>query len=294
MNQDRIRVLVCEPNKNAYTEKLLNTKEAYKQFVGGEYRAEPVDKNTVIIYNKTMTEQCHMPNRNIGELIACGKFFLATASDDGLYKSMDIEQLQYYNSILGKPEHITKQDCKMNSMYGRKSVGKMFVYINNLNFHMKKTRTDFAKIAESYKTTDKTAAKEFLKEMHNLFVDTYGTDQIDDLADADEEMVCLPAVLQSEKTGNIQIGLVEVDTGSSGEHWGTQHVTSRGFVVVNDETIDAQCKAELHSLGTYKYWYTPEYYGDIHVNESDMPEEVRNIIDYAVDNGEQMQGMNME
>lgn len=293
MESNRIRVLVCEPNEKAFVGNLLNTKESYKQLVGSDCKTELVDKNTVIIYNKAMTEKGDMPNRHVGNLLVCGNFLLMAASDGEMYESMDIEHLQYYNSIIGEPEDITDQDRELNAMYGRNSVGKGFVYINNLNFHMNQSRTDFDKIAESYKTPDKTAAKEFLKELHNIFVDTFGTDHVDDLADAGEGMIYLPAVLQSVKTGDIQIGLVKVDTESSGEHWGTQHAISIGFVS-NDSELDEQSKAELHDLGVYKYWYTPIYHGDIHVNKLDMPKDIREIINYATGNDEQTQGMNMQ
>lgn len=293
MESKRIRVLVCEPNEKAYSGKLLNKKESYKQLVGGEYKSEPVDKNTVLIYNKDMTEKGDKPNRRVGNLIICGTFFLASASDNELYKELDVEQIQYYNAMLGKPEDIADDEIEAQHMFNRESIGKDFAYINNINFHMNHCQTDAKQIAESYKTADKTAAKQFLKELHNIFVETFGTNHVDDLAEEGEGMIHLPAVMQSVKTGDIRIGIVTVDTESSGEHWGTQHMISKGFFDAYDEDIDEQCKAELHSFGAYKYWYTPTYFGDIHVNKLDMPEEIREMIKYAVGNDEQTQGMQM-
>lgn len=290
---DRIRVMVCPPNEHAYTGKLKNDKTSYQEITGGEYKVERADKNTVVIYNKAMTEKGDKPNRRVGDLIICGTFFLAGASDNELYEELDAEQIQYYNGILGKPEEITDEDMEIQDTFCRESIGKDFAYINNINFHMNHSQTDAQQITESYKTADKTAAKEFLKDLHSIFVETFGTNHVDDLADEGEGMIHLPAVLQSEKTGDIRIGLVTVDTESSGEHWGTQHMISKGFFDTYDEDIDEQCKAELHSFGAYKYWYTPTYFGDIHVNKLDMPDEVRDMIKYAAGNDEQTQGMQM-
>lgn len=294
MESNKIRVLVCEQNEKAYVGNLPNTKLSYKRLVGSEYKTELVDKNTVIIYNKAMTENGDMPNRHVGNLIVCGNFLLAAASDGELYKGLDLEQIQYYNAILGKPENIEDEEIEAQRMFCRERIGSDFAYINNINFHMNHSKTDAKQIAESYKTADKTAAKKFLKELHNIFVETFGTNHVDDFADEGEGMIHLPAILKSIKTGDVRIGLVAVDTESSGEHWGTQHMISKGFVDAYDEDIDEQCKAELHSFGAYKYWYTPTYFGDIHVNKSDMPDDVREIINYAVGNDEQTQGMNMQ
>ena len=288
---DRIRVLVCEPNKTAYPGQLENSHTAYGKLVGGEYTAELMDKNTVIVYNKAMTENGDKPNRIVGHLTICGTFFLASVSDDDMYKSMSNEQMEYYYNELGKAMRTTAQDCKTNTVY--KSIGKDIAYINNLNFYIEESGTDFRRIAASYKTEDKTEAKELLKAMHSIFKETYGTESVDDIAASGDGIVHLPAVLKSEKTGDIQLGLVLVNTDCEGECLCTTHITSRGIAVPYDLDLDKQSIKEMRSIEPYGYWYTPTYEGDTYMRLN-MPDDVREIIDYATGNNEQTQGMEMQ
>ena len=41
-------------------------------------------------------------------------------------------------------------------------------------------------------------------------------------------------------------------------------------------------------------WYTPDYDGDIHSNRDYAPDDVKALIDYAREEMEQTQGMNMD
>lgn len=52
-------------------------------------------------------------------------------------------------------------------------------------------------------------------------------------------------------------------------------------------------KAERDRIGSYDYWYTPTFAGDIHVSFDDVPEDVQSMLDYAKGIKEQTQGMNM-
>jgi hypothetical protein len=65
-------------------------------------------------------------------------------------------------------------------------------------------------------------AKEILKQMHDAFVEVYGTDYLDN---GDYEFVELPAVIKGRNTGHISLGIVTLDLESSGEHWGTFFLT---------------------------------------------------------------------
>lgn len=288
---DRIRVLVCEPNKTACPGQLENSHAAYEKLVGGEYTAELMDKNTVIVYNKDMTEKGDTPNRIVGHLTICGTFFLASVSDDDMYKSMSNEQMEYYYKKFCRMRYATTEDCRTNTT--DKSIGKDTAYINNLHFYVQENQPDFGKIVESYKTEDKTAAKEFLKAMHNIFVDTFGTDNVDDISDAGESSVHLPAVLKSEKTGDIRLGLVCVNTDYYGDYLCMSHITSKGIMIPYDMELDEQSIKEMESIEPYGYWYTPEYEGDMYMRLH-MPDDVREIVDYAVGHDEQTQGMNMQ
>ena len=287
---DKIRVLVCEPNKTAYPERLDNDQAAYEKIVGGEYTAELMDKNTVIVYNKAMTETGDTPNRIVGHLPICGTFFLAAVSDGELYESLNDSQMQYYYKDLGRAVRTTVQDTKRK--YEDHSIGKDIAYINNLNFYIQENEIDFHKIVASYKTDDKTEAKEFLKAMHNIFKESFGTECVDDFAFTGEGFVHLPAVLKSVETGDIQLGLVLVDADDYGQDWCTSYVISNGIKAPYDSDLNEQSIAEINLLGQYGYWYTPIYEGDICL-KLHMPDDVREIIDYATGNDEQTQGMTM-
>ena len=90
------------------------------------------------------------------------------------------------------------------------------------------------------------------------------------------------------------VGLVYVDTASSGEHWGTAFAFSNGFVDQNEKDQNNPMVEERKAFGIYDYWYTPDYDGDIHSNRDYAPDDVKVLIDYARGEMEQTQGMNMD
>lgn len=292
--EDRIRVMVFEPLKAPYIEGIKNVPEAYKSIVEGEIEEVRLDDKTLLIYNAEGKEKELVPNRTIGNDIICGTFFLATDTGSDKYASITPLQAEFYNRRYGDAEVLSQADVKYRSQLGTVGIGKDTVFLNNLSMRFNEEKTDFKKVAASYKTEEKLEAKEFLKTMHEVFCSTHKTDCVDELDTVGDEFVSLPAVFKSDKTGEICVGLVYVDIESSGEHWGTQFAFSYGFYGEGTETMPPTIKAERDRIGMYDYWYTPTFAGDIHVSFDDVPEDVQSMLDYARGIEEQTQGMNMD
>ena len=135
---------------------------------------------------------------------------------------------------------------------------------------------DFEKLLESANGQDQSYAMDTLKQLHQAFVDTYGTDCI---TDSDLGFIDVPAVIRGRKAGEVFLGLVTIDLESSGEPWNTQFIMEDG--VVDQENCDktARWNTEFFCrVGGYDYWYTPEIPGDIHVNFESIPHKVETLL----------------
>ena len=291
--ENRIKVMVFEPLREPYIENIKNIPEAYKSIVEGETEEVRLDSKTLLICNAEGKEKELVPNRTIGNDIICGTFFLASDTGSDRYASITPMQAQYYNRQYGEAEVISQADVKYLSQLGTVGIGKDTVFLNNLSMRFNEEKTDFNKVAASYKTEEKIEAKELLKTMYEVFCSTHKTDCVDELDTVGDGFVSLPAVIKSDKTGEICVGLVYVDIESSGEHWGTQFAFSRGFYCDDGEALPPMIKEERDRIGSYDYWYTPTFAGDIHVSFDNVPEDVQSMLDYARGIEEQTQGMNM-
>ena len=83
-------------------------------------------------------------------------------------------------------------------------------------------KIDFEKYLEACNKHNTEYPSELLGMFHQAFVSVYGNNPI---TQADTEWIICPAVLRSKATGQILIGLVELDLSSSGEHWGTNFLS---------------------------------------------------------------------
>ena len=290
--ESRIKVMVFEPLREPHIEHIKNTKEVYQSVVEGEYKVQPLDKQTVLIHNVKDKELELVPNRHVGKDIICGTFFIARDTGEDMYASLTDDQMKYYYHMYKESEVISQKDVKENLLYSGEGIGKDEMFINNINLRL--GEVDFKKVVESYKTHDYTEAKELLKMMHEEFSEAFGTTDVDELIEGDDVFIHLPAVMRSRETGELCVGLVYVDTASSGEHWGTAFAFSNGFVDQNEKDQNNPMVEERKAFGIYDYWYTPDYDGDIHSNRDYAPDEVKALIDYARGEMEQTQGMNMD
>lgn len=286
--ENRIKVMVFEPLKEPHIEYIKNSKEVYKNVVEGEYKVQALDKQTVLIHNEKDKELELVPNRNVGRDIICGTFFIARDAGEEMYASLSDDQAKYYYRRYKNAEVISQKDVKENLLYSGKIIGKNEVFINNINLRI--GEIDFKKVVESYKSCDYTEAKKLLKMLHEEFCETFGTSNVDKLTDGDDIFIHLPAIMKSKETGEICVGLVYVDTESSGEHWGTTFAFGNGFIAHNDMDKNNPMFVEKEEFGEYDYWYTPDYSGDIHSDKNTAPKEVKEMLEYAK---EQKQGVNI-
>ena len=95
----------------------------------------------------------------------------------------------------------------------------------NMNAVLKNVH--FVRLECSCMSPNKSYAGDVLKEMHEAFVKTYGTDYLEE---GEYEFVNIPAVIRSRNTGKLCLGIVTLDLESSGEHWGTDFLTPYGVV----------------------------------------------------------------
>ena len=290
--ESRIKVMVFEPLREPHIEHIKNTKEVYQSVVEGEYKVQALDKQTVLIHNVKDKELELVPNRHVGKDIICGTFFIARDTGEDMYASLSDDQMKYYYQMYKESEVISQQDVKENLLYSGEGIGRDEIFINNINLRL--GEVDFKKVVESYKTPEFAEAKELLKMMHEEFCEAFGTNDVDELIEGDDVFIHLPAVMRSRETGELCVGLVYVDTSSSGEHWGTAFAFSNGFIDQNEEDNNNPMVEERKAFGIYDYWYTPNYDGDIHTNRDYAPDEVKAILDYAIGLEEQAQGMNMD
>lgn len=139
------------------------------------------------------------------------------------------------------------------------------------------------RLESSLRSPNKVYAGEVLKQMHEAFVKTYGTDYLED---GEYEFVDIPAVIRSRSTGKLCLGIVTLDLESSGEHWGTDFITPYGVASQDDPNMPEEIQAYIrNNFIPYDYWYTADVENDIHVSLDDVPDDVAGLI--AVARGEQ-------
>ena len=148
---------------------------------------------------------------------------------------------------------------------------------------------DLVALENSCNGEDNSYAVETLKKLHEAFVEAYGTEM---LKMYDYEEVVVPGVAIGNKTGRVSLVLLALDLTSSGEHWGTEFLTSAGVITQGDRNNPAS-KEVSEMFVPYTYWYTPSIEGDIHADFEAMPPVVKELIGpyHAEDQEQDMEGM---
>jgi len=143
---------------------------------------------------------------------------------------------------------------------------------------------DYNKLQESY-STDMVYAKGVLNRLDKAMEAAYGTVALSH-DDGDDGFVLVPGVIRGRESGNMCLALLELDLSSSGEHWGTSYLCKYGVVsqtaAGNDpetgEAAQAMAKEMNKAFIPYDYCYTAAVLGDIHVQPSQLPKELREVI----------------
>jgi hypothetical protein len=131
----------------------------------------------------------------------------------------------------------------------------------------------------AYQRDSMAVPTDLLKMLHEKFVEVYGTDHVE----PDNGMLTVPGVVQTHD-GKLYTALLELDAASSGEHWGTTFFTPKG--VLSDQSADPEIQTEVQKMVPYEYWYTVEMERDHHVDWSICPDEVNNMIQEAIGQGQ--------
>jgi len=159
-------------------------------------------------------------------------------------------------------------------------------YIDKINSDIV-SKIDFTKLDRSCNSGNNAYAAKILKELHQAFVEVYGTENLQ----TDMQFVCVPAMLRGCTTGRNAVGLVILDLESSGEHYGSYFFTERGVLDDDgDPNNSPQGKAYLKEhFMPYDYWYTAYCERDHHVDFDHVPASVADIINqcYQQDQSEQ-------
>ena len=125
----------------------------------------------------------------------------------------------------------------------------------------------------AYKKQDMSVPTDLLKMLHEKFLEVYP-----EVLTSNMGFVVVPGVAQAAD-GNIYPALLDLDTESSGEHWGTTFFTPQG--VLDDTCEDASVRETIRGFIPYRYWYTPCLECDHHVDWDDMPEQVERMLSEA-------------
>ena len=147
------------------------------------------------------------------------------------------------------------------------------IYIQKVNQEVM-PQYEWMGMKNAYKYGDMSCPTDFLKKLHEKFLEVYGTDPLS----RDNFFVTVPAVVKAAN-GNLYVALLDLDCSSSGEHWGTSFFTPEGVLDQADDREDI--REIVRSFIPYRYWYTPHLEIDHHVDWDDCPDEVRQMLSEA-------------
>ena len=147
-------------------------------------------------------------------------------------------------------------------------------FLNRINAILKTVH--LARLENSLQSPDKTYAGAVLRQMHGAFIETYGTEYLED---GKYEFVDIPAVIRSRNTGKLCLGIVTLDLESSGEHWETVFITPHGAITQGDqEMLESMQKYLRENFIPYDYWYTAHVERDIHVDFENAPDDIAELL----------------
>lgn len=135
-------------------------------------------------------------------------------------------------------------------------------------FHKILDTIDFDDLDTSCNSTNNAYAKRILQQIHDVFIKIYGNEPLN----KNTEFISLPAVIK-DKDNHLYIGRVILNLSSSGEHWETEIITTTGPMSSNYHKNYFK-----NHLCPYEYYYTPMVENDIHVNYSQMTENIKNLM----------------
>ncbi|OQB11475.1 MAG: hypothetical protein BWY15_02457 [Firmicutes bacterium ADurb.Bin193] len=286
----RIKVVLVEAGKPPYVKTIGNSIESMQKAVGGDIQMLGLSVGETLVCNDEGKLLGLAGNRRIGDDIIAGTFFITGDNEDGELVSLNDEQIYRYTQMFKEPEIYSAEDvqkalkCEITG-FDPENPPQIFknadeqndVFIEKLNSEIV-PYIDYEKLDQSYKSTDKTYAKEVLKAIHNKFMSVYNTDTIEE----SDEIVTLPAVIKGINTGKICVGVVDIDLESSGEHWGTGFLTKHGLLQQGSSELTKTEKQFIdENFIPYVYAYTIGVENDIHVNINNLPSDMKEFLQFC-------------
>ncbi len=149
---------------------------------------------------------------------------------------------------------------------------------------------DFDRLKAEYVNNDDTYIKEIVGGLHELFVQTFGTDEVDSTFG----YLDVPGIVESQNTGDIFPALLNTDFTSSGDIMDALIITPNGIRDSSSEIKTQEDKAFFEELGPYNYWYTLRCQDDIYTSLDNCPSDIKDILVECNENlFEQTGGMNL-
>ena len=286
----RIKVVIVEAGKPPYVKTIRNSIESMQKVVGGDIQMLGLSVGETLICNDEGKLIGLDGNRRIGDDIVAGTFFIAGDNEDGELVSLNDEQIYRYTQMFKESEIYSAENVQKTFKcevlgFDPENPPQIFkdadekndVFIEKLNSEII-PYIDYENLERSYKSTDKTYAKEVLKAIHNKFMSVYNTDALKE----SDEMVTLPAVIKGINTDEICIGVVDIDLESSGEHWGTAFLTKHGLLQQGSSELTKDEKQFLaETFSPYVYAYTIGVENDIHVNINNLPPDMKEFLQFC-------------
>lgn len=117
--ENRIRVLVVEPNKEPYPAEVENKLETFQQLVGGLIEGVYFDEDNVCGYCNDEGKLIGLPgNRHYCGDILCGNLVILGSDDEGGNVSLTDEQIEKYTEMFKEPEVISDNEVRDSCSFG--------------------------------------------------------------------------------------------------------------------------------------------------------------------------------
>jgi len=157
------------------------------------------------------------------------------------------------------------------------------LYIDHINSHILPF-IDYGVLDKSY-STDMIYAKGILNRLHEAMITIYGSERIGEHS-SDDGFVVIPGIVRGRESGTLGLALLDLDLSSSGEHWGTSFLCKYGVIsqggngsASNDDAVlKSEIKEIVEAYVPYDYCYTAVIPSDIHVSNSQLPAELKNVL----------------
>lgn len=276
-----IKALLVRVNENPEVIEIENTLKPMQDAVGGLVQCVWLSDSAVLLCNEEGKLRGLPDNRQVGPHTIQGDFLIVGDEGTEDWESLSEEDIKKYTESLSFEFVVSGA---ITAITNKKVV-------DGLNMYFENNEIDPNEIAQSYEGNMEYAKKVF-KDMVDVFKDRSVKPTLEELNELGVDTVMVPAVFQSIDTGKICIGVATIDLQSSGEHCETQILTKYGFEnqYRYKQNPNEEVAKMFEELIPYRYYYLPEYSGDIHIDRKNISKEIQEFIDYA-DEPEMNQGM---